>query len=1043
MRTLFRFLTLTGLLIAVSVSGVFAQGSANVPLLSQVNDYASVGYNDCWGYTAPDGREYALLGVVNGTSIIDITDAANPVEITFISSNSSTWKDIKTYQDYAYVVNESGGGLQIIDLSNLPVSASLANSYTGFQTSHNIYIDEEAGILYAEGTSGIGVRVLDLADPLNPVQISTLGSGSHDVFARDDLLFVSEGTGGTFGIYDMSTPSTPQFLQRVIAPAGGYAHNAWTNEDNTLMMTTEETSTKTIKLWDISDLNNITLTDEVLGSDGIAHNAHIKGHYAYVSHYGNGLIIYDISDPANVTEVGHYDTYPSGGPGFVGAWGAFPFFASGKVLISDFTTGLYVVYFEGALEQDLDDPAVPENVGAYSDYTTPSSMSLTWTDPGNLVGGNVLQPGDFTIEIHRDGSSIASVAGGTEQFDDSGLTDGQLYTYEVFAKLIANDSSSQIVEVTWHAGGDPQPAAPANLACDSDETSVTLTWDDPTTQADGSPIDDLAGIDVYRDDALVASLAPGVQSYTDSPPGGISYRYYLVANDNENPVNSSVSSVELACYVGTTPDILVWVGDGVGSTSLASGDSIFSAIAANGYSVFLTNDLFEFGEDLGIFDAVFISLGIYPNNHVVDASDAHGPAIDLYLQNGGKVFIEGGDFLNYDPTIGGYNMRPWFDLAPGDDGAADVASLNGLGELSAFGFSYDGPNRWMDRLEPVSSTAVWQESTTSYNHGVISAEYGGGMAIAIVPLFSGFQNANKQLFDGQREAEPVAASLPSAEVRSEREVFNNSAIFQKRFAHFPQLRRDQEALRQSYVHTAGGVRINATNKTSLMAAYLGLMGMAGDSPIVGLSVSAVHDTLEAGTADDYPLTISNGAASGPALDFTVTESPAVDWLSLAPETGSVEAGSSMEVMLNFDAAGLSEGTYNCDLEIASNDAANPLIVVTVTMEVDPPTGIETERLPDVFALSQNYPNPFNPSTTIEYQLPVSSEVVVTVYNLLGQPVRVLHSNGVSAGYHQVVWNGKDNRGEAVSSGIYVYRLSAVPIGGGQEFNAIRKMIFMK
>ncbi len=115
---------------------VYGQGSPNVILLDQLDQYP-VGYNDCWGYTQ-GGREYALLGVINGTSIIDITNSGSATEITFISGPSSSWKDIKTYQNFAYVVTESSGGMQIIDLSDLPNSATLANTDTGFSTSHNI-----------------------------------------------------------------------------------------------------------------------------------------------------------------------------------------------------------------------------------------------------------------------------------------------------------------------------------------------------------------------------------------------------------------------------------------------------------------------------------------------------------------------------------------------------------------------------------------------------------------------------------------------------------------------------------------------------------------------------------------------------------------------------------------------------------------------------------------------------------------------------------------------------------------------------------------
>jgi len=343
---IFKYTVLSIILIS---SLAWAQVSQNVQFVANVNMYPSIGYNDCWGYVAPDGREYALLGVENGTSIIDITDPQNIQEVSFIGSASSLWKDIKTYQHYGYVVNETGGGLQIIDLSDLPNSASLAATYTGFQTSHNIFIDTTNGMLYAEGNSSEPVRVLSLDNPTVPVQISYFGIECHDVFVRDTLAFISEGYSGSFGIYSVSDPYAPVLVQRIVVPSAGYCHNAWSNEDNTLLMTTEETQGKTMKVWDISDLSNISMTDEILAPDGLAHNTHIKNGYAYVSHYGDGLRIIDISDPQNIFEAGYYDTFPGTGGGYVGAWGAFPFFDSGKVLISDMSTGLYVVTFSGAV----------------------------------------------------------------------------------------------------------------------------------------------------------------------------------------------------------------------------------------------------------------------------------------------------------------------------------------------------------------------------------------------------------------------------------------------------------------------------------------------------------------------------------------------------------------------------------------------------------------------------------------------------------------------------------------------------------------------
>ena len=192
---------------------VFSQGSANVPLLKHLDDYPSQAYNDCWGYVAPDGREYALLGVQNGTSIVDITDAANAEEVAFFSSASSIWKDLKTYQHYAYAVNESSGGLQIFDLSGLPDNATQLSPYTGFNDMHNIYIDEENAMLYASPGSGSApCQAISLADPENPVFQSSFGIHNHDAFARDNMVYLSEGGNGSFSIYDLSNPTDPQFV---------------------------------------------------------------------------------------------------------------------------------------------------------------------------------------------------------------------------------------------------------------------------------------------------------------------------------------------------------------------------------------------------------------------------------------------------------------------------------------------------------------------------------------------------------------------------------------------------------------------------------------------------------------------------------------------------------------------------------------------------------------------------------------------------------------------------------------------------------------
>lgn len=106
--------------------------------------------------------------------------------------------------------------------------------------------------------------------------------------------------------------------------------------------------------------------------------------------------------------------------------------------------------------------------------------------------------------------------------------------------------------------------------------------------------------------------------------------------------------------------------------------------------------------------------------------------------------------------------------------------------------------------------------------------------------------------------------------------------------------------------------------------------------------------------------------------------------------------------------------------------------VSTSVEEDP-TGA-----PESFALHQNFPNPFNPSTTIEYALPVDAEVTLAVYNTLGQPVRTLVDGRQSAGFKTVIWDGRDDRGQRVHSGIYFYTLET---SDGQK--QTRKMVLIK
>jgi len=108
-----------------------------------------------------------------------------------------------------------------------------------------------------------------------------------------------------------------------------------------------------------------------------------------------------------------------------------------------------------------------------------------------------------------------------------------------------------------------------------------------------------------------------------------------------------------------------------------------------------------------------------------------------------------------------------------------------------------------------------------------------------------------------------------------------------------------------------------------------------------------------------------------------------------------------------------------------------------TPEFDPIV-VELSRIvPASYTLNQNYPNPFNPSTEIAFALPSASHVTLTVYNILGQSVKTLVDGDLTEGSHQVTWDGTDNGGSIVSSGIYFYRIQA------NNFVATKKMTLLK
>ena len=129
------------------------------------------------------------------------------------------------------------------------------------------------------------------------------------------------------------------------------------------------------------------------------------------------------------------------------------------------------------------------------------------------------------------------------------------------------------------------------------------------------------------------------------------------------------------------------------------------------------------------------------------------------------------------------------------------------------------------------------------------------------------------------------------------------------------------------------------------------------------------------------------------------------------------------------------------------DPTNPVVACLDTFAVmlkKVLVGVNEEPgIPETYQLSQNYPNPFNPSTTIRFALPMASTVTLRVYDILGREVQTLLQETRPAGYHSIVWDGRDRNGTLAASGAYFFRIEARPVDAGAPFTAMKKMMLLK
>ena len=306
--------------------------------------------NDSWGWTdSSTGKEYALMGLDNGTAIVDISIPTAPLYLGKIPTATvpSSWRDLKVYNDHVFIVSEAAGhGMQVFDLKQLRGLDSKQNFtadyvYSGYGHSHNIAINTDSGYAYTAGAGSsndpVGIHALNISNPLAPVlelQLSEYGY-SHDAQivnykGPDSDHYGKEiymGSNETKVVFvDVTDKNNPELISQFFYD-DEYTHQSWLTEDHRYALLGDEldeldqsvrpwvlkenVKTRTIVI-DISDLDSPVLHFNYLSdNEAIDHNGYVVGSKFYLASYTSGMRVIDIIniDQKSFTEVGFFDTH--------------------------------------------------------------------------------------------------------------------------------------------------------------------------------------------------------------------------------------------------------------------------------------------------------------------------------------------------------------------------------------------------------------------------------------------------------------------------------------------------------------------------------------------------------------------------------------------------------------------------------------------------------------------------------------------------------------------------------------------------------------
>ena len=320
--------------------------------------------SSCWGYVSPSGREYALYGMSTGTAFVDITDPVNPVIVGVIAGPYSWWREMKVMGHYAYSVNETGSGIQVIDMSQIDqgvVTWVKNKTQGGHATTHTLASNPDSGYIYLCGANiaNGGLVAVSTTNPSDPVIVgSWSGAYVHEAqvvsytsgpYAGKEIAFLFSS--GRVRIVDVTSKSNMHQISEGFYEGTRYSHQGWASGDRRWLYLDDEfdeikgRNRTTTHIFNIENIYAPTYVGFWQGPLAATdHNQYWHEGRLYQANYNSGLQVLDATDPINLERIAYFDTFPaSDKAGFGGAWSCFPYYPSGSVIISDILSGLYTV----------------------------------------------------------------------------------------------------------------------------------------------------------------------------------------------------------------------------------------------------------------------------------------------------------------------------------------------------------------------------------------------------------------------------------------------------------------------------------------------------------------------------------------------------------------------------------------------------------------------------------------------------------------------------------------------------------------------------